>query len=368
MQWRGMRWTRTWWISIAIVLAGCREDATRREPAPAPAAETVTAAVEAAVAAALAQDAAAAAGGGGMIRFSVKDPVPADVPRNAVRCRLAGDPLDVECSRGPAVAVDGKGRVYAADKATVRRYDMVAAGADGCELARDAAFGTDGALALPDLAPQPQRLDGGPVYMASGGAHWKVMAGAGATMYLVEFLRGVHRVDRGKVEPVCPGLQGVGSIAVRGKTSYASGDKVTLGGKCARTRTELAPPPSRVVVVGDDLWGETQGFEVVRYAADGTAAVTVGTGDAFEPGGICSVSGLAPCGDGVCVADGNCMKVTHFAHDGSVVAVYEDDRLFVTRPYGLSGAAAAPDGSLWIAATHKDGNRCEGALYRVASP
>ena len=354
MQCRGMRW-----LVICIAIAGCKEEKARPAADPAPVAAPV---------AARAGDAEAAAEPGPRITFSVKDPVPADVPRLAVRCRLAGDPLDVECSRGPSVALDASGRVYATDRASVRRYDVVAATADGCELARDAGFGADGAMPLPDLAPAPQTLDGGPVYMTSGGAHWKVMAGAGATMYLVEFLRGVHRIDRGKVEAVCPKLQGVGSIAIRGKTTYADGDKVALGGKCARVKTELAPRPSRLLAVGDDLWGEAPGFEVVRYAADGTAAVTLGTGDAFEPGGICSVSGLAPCGDGICVVDGNCTKVTHFARDGSVVAVHDDDHLFVTRPYGLSGAAPGPDGSLWVSATHKDGDRCEGALYRIASP
>jgi hypothetical protein len=363
MECRGMRWVLLSWIAIA----GCKEATKERRAAPP---EDVPALAPAPAAARGAGEGEGEGEGesGGTITFTVKPAPPVDLPRLAARCRLAGDPLDVECSRGPSVAIDGKGRVYATDRTTVRRYDVVGTTTESCELARDAAFGTDGGLALPDLAPPPQKLDGGPVYMASGGPHWKVMAGAGATIYLVEFLRGVHRVDRGKVEPVCPTLQGVGSIAIRGKTSYADGDKIALGGKCARVKTELAPRPSRLVAVGDDLWGEAPGFEVVRYEPDGTAAFTLGTGDAFEPGGICSVSGLAPCGDGICVVDGNCTKVTRFARDGSLVAVHDDDHLFVTRPYGLSGAAAGPDGSLWIAATHKDGDRCEGALYRIASP
>ena len=290
-------------------------------------------------------------------------------PRGAglgARCRLGGDPLATTCDlREHAIAIDAAGRVYAVDGKTVRRYRLTTATATDCELAIDPTFASAGVLAQPTIEPPGQRLEG-TVYLSSRES-WQLYAGGAETMYYAELLRGVHRIDRGRVEPVCPALQGVDGLVMTGKqaiVSRADVERVTLAGRCRTQALAYEPEPRTVHAVHGEVWGEANG-RVHRYDKAGKSIVAVGAADAFGPGGFCSVIGVAACGADVCVADQNCMKVVRYTTDGTVVRTYEDEDLFATRPHALVGAATAPDGALFLAATHKDGDTCEGAIYRL---
>jgi hypothetical protein len=121
-----------------------------------------------------------------------------------------------------------------------------------------------------------------------------------------------------------------------------------------------------VVAIRGAVWATLAGGKVVKYGKDGKAAFTLGAEDSFAPGGFCFPAAIAACGADVCVVDSNCQKVERFTEDGTFVREYKSEEIFAARPYGLRGGVGAADGALWLAAEHKDGTTCEGAIYRVA--
>lgn len=333
--------------------------APTQTPTPTPSVEPV--AVEPSAVAAAPVDAPSA----GTITLSVAEPASGDGP--ATRCVLGGDPLVVPCVGGSSMAVTPKGAVYLTDGAgAVRRYRV--ADGDGCALEADAGYGDGGVVAAPTKPPKPQVLGKGPTYMRSGGPDWKLTTD-GETVYAFDFLLGVYRVDRGAATPVCPELQGVRGLVAGGGTALAAKDKgvrVALRGACKEQPLNLDPPPrSGVYSVGGEGWGAIASGKLARYGRSGKAAATIGGDDAFKPGGLCSTSAVAACGDDVCVLDGNCQKVSRFGADGTHRLERKLDQLLGERPYAVSAAAPAPDGGLWILTRHKDGDTCEAALYRV---
>ena len=287
-------------------------------------------------------------------------------PGLAVRCRLGGSPLSTSCRlTNGTIAIDGGGRVYAIDARSVRRYRVTAANETMCELAADPSFGDGGTLAKPTLQPIPQRADG-TMYLSSSES-WQLAAGAGTTMYYVEYTRGVHRVDAGKVEPVCPQLPGVKGLMISGKDALiARGtvERLALRDACTPHPAGYAGKARMLFPVQGEVWAENSG-KVVRYGKTGAVVATIGGDDDFAPGGFCSVIAVAGCGTDACVVDHNCMKVERFALDGTFVHEYRDEELFAIRPHALTGAATGKDGALWLAAMHKDGDECEGAIYRL---
>jgi len=357
----------------ALALAGCKqEEAPRAAAAPAPVAAAAPAAtvVEPAPAPSPAPtpviDAAApaaAAGGGGTITIGAVEPVTAGDALGQ-RCTLDGDPLAIDC-HGGSLAVAPGGAVYVTDQDGVRRYQRRADAAT-CELALDPRYG-GGEVGFPTRAPKPQQLGKGPVYLSSGGPRWRLVA-AGASVYAHDFLLGLWRIDRGKAEPVCPDLQGAHAWAIAGSKAVIArngGERVALGGACKATAAGFEPAlRTGVYAAGAAVLGE-DGGKLVRYGARGEEVARMGADDSFAPGGLCSVTAVAACGDDVCVVDGNCQKVVRFAADGTFVLERKARALFAPTPYGLAGAAAGPDDGLYVLATQRDGDTCEGAIYWV---
>ncbi len=72
-----------------------------------------------------------------------------------------------------------------------------------------------------------------------------------------------------------------------------------------------------------------------------------------------------PCGDGTCIVDNNCSQVVQLDADGKVLRAIESGKLFDARPYVLDTATAAPDGSVFVLAHHRDHDICEAAVYRL---
>jgi hypothetical protein len=277
--------------------------------------------------------------------------------RAALRCRLHGDPLARACD-GPwgTIAVDGEGRLHVVAGEKVRRYRR--AEVEGCEMERE------GEVAVPVVEPKGQVVGEGPLYMQSGGPQWKVTA-TGGRVFLHEYLRGIHEIVGDEVRPVCPGLQGAGSIAIVGKQAYLGrndGEKVTFGKTCKTASAGFEPRPGfGLHAVGDLLVGEA-GEGAVIYGDDRKQKVEIGAGDAFAPGGICAVMAVVPCGDDVCVADGNCKKLNRYTRDGAFVAELDSSAMFDRLPVGMYHAAAGPDG-LYLLVGYRDGDVCEDAVY-----
>jgi hypothetical protein len=257
--------------------------------------------------------------------------------------------------------VDPRGTLHVVVGGEVRRYRRI--DGDGCELE------LEGTTPLPAIEPKGQVVGDGPLYMQSGGPQWKVTA-TGGRVFLHDYLRGIHEIVRGAVKPVCPALQGVGAIAVAGKQAYLArndGEKVTLRGRCRTSSAGFEPSPRfGLHAVGDRLVADT-GDHAVLYGTDRKAAAELGAGDSFAPGGLCSVSGVVPCGDDLCIADGNCKKINRYTRDGGFVAELDSSALFERIPVGLYHATAAPDG-IYLLVGHMDGDVCEDAVYLVGIP
>ncbi|MCA9674228.1 MAG: hypothetical protein KC464_04220, partial [Myxococcales bacterium] len=293
-----------------------------------------------------------------------------DGPGLAARCSLEGDPLASECRVAEdSIAVDAAGHVYVGDTAGLRRYVVGDGAGAGCALVLDAGFGHAGVVPWPVMEPKGQVLGKGPVYMRSGGPEWKVAIGPRGEAYIYDYLLGIHRVDRGKVEPVCPDLQGIHALRFIGKQAYVGQgalSRLTIGRTCKVTPAKLDQPARfGFAVVGDALVAEVDFHHLARFDGDGKTVATYGIDDAFAPGGYCSAVAQVPCGDGLCVLDQNCQKVVRWALDGTYDRTIESEELFGARPATLSAAVRDHDGVVWIAAAHKDGEVCEGAIYRV---
>jgi hypothetical protein len=300
------------------------------------------------------------------LRITVEPPPSPDAEHAAIRCALDGDPLDADYMHGTlSIAAASDGALYVSDPAGVRRYR--AADGEACSLALDPGFGSAGVLAIPDIEAAPQTIGDGPFYMQSGGATWRLAAGPAGAVYIYDLLRGIHRVDRGKVESACA-LQGVASLVFVAAQAYINrngGEKLALRG-CKTTAAHLDPAPGMTLhSAAGALWGELDSARVARYGADGKAVATIESTDSFAPGGFCSLVALAACGDGICVVDSNCTKIERFSADATFERELPTEALFASRPQSLTSATTGPDATLWIAAAHKDGAHVEGAIYRL---
>jgi len=273
------------------------------------------------------------------------------------------------------IAAGPDGAVYLMEhEAGVRR--LVAQAGDGCTLASDDAFGDGGKLPLPKPPPVGQKLDG-KVYMRSGGAKFAFAAGPGGSVYIYDYLDGLHRIA-GKSGPAsCIGVPGLSAVAFSGSKPLAArgSELVPLAarGKTCTAGKPLASPLHMITA----LWGDGRTLYAGGTSKDGKKRLvrvdgkkstwTAGADDAFADGGLCWVNQITGCGDDLCVVDGNCNKVSRFAKkDGAYVGQWKNDALFGMNAYKVQGFAAGAGGVLWasVALRRKDGS-CEGAIYRI---
>jgi hypothetical protein len=346
-------------IAMAIgILAGCGED--HQPPSPSTA-DPIAPPRPAVVVDAAAPDGAGApvadAESSSTIQLSI-EPRPAAGTGLAKRCALGGAPIASSCtsSGGGGVAVDVKGIVYIAEGDRVRRYQR----ADGDEC-RYEPMGEP--IVLPAEPVRKQRVDK-PVHVRSGGPAWK-LSRAGTAIYAGDFLAGLYRIDRGRAEAACVDEFGYDAVAqVGGKLLVAREgiERLTLGAKCtARAEGIDAKARGDAYAIGGTLWVAPRArAEVARY--DGKHRVVVAKEE------LCSVQAMAPCGDGACILDHNCMQIVQVGQDDAV-RVLETRALFDRRPWMLRAAAQRPDGGLLLLARHRDVSaetqNCEAALYEL---
>ena len=273
-------------------------------------------------------------------------------PAIARRCTLGGDPLADDCkSDNSGIAFDHAGTLYVVAAHDIRRYKRTG----------DCNFELAGApIGLPPETKRLQALGKGPIYMRSGGPVWH-LASAGDAIYIVDYLAGMFRIDRGKAEPACTDEFGYDSVAVLGKRVVIARkgiEQLALAGRghCRASSANIdAKASGKVFAVRDTLYA---GFvDVARY--DGATKVPLG-----ETIHACSVVGVVPCGSGTCVVDNNCMKLIELAANGTLAHTLDDVALFATRPYALASATAYGD-SVWLLAKHRDRDTCETAVYEV---
>lgn len=297
-------------------------------------------------------------GGRAAITLNLVPPRPAGSGL-AKRCAIAGDPIGGTCVvGGGGLAADAKGVVYVVDGERVLRYRR-AAGADGCR------YEPAGApIALPPPPERKQRVDG-PVYMRSGGPQWR-LSRAGDAIYAADFLAGLYRIDRGRAEAACTDVFGYDHVArVGGRLLVGrSGiERLATGAKCSASAAGIdAKARGDVYVIGEQLYVAARGrTEVARY--DGSTKVPVA-----KDVRVCSVRGLAACGDGACILDQNCMQIVQVAPDGTG-RILDGDALFDRRPWSLGAAAQLTGGAMLVLAQHRDAGGaneiCEAALYEL---
>lgn len=282
----------------------------------------------------------------------------------ARRCVLGGDPLPADCvGGGEGIAFGKDGMLYVVAGKTVRRYQR----ADG-----DCQFEPSGEpIAMPPDNTRPQSIDG-PVYMRSGGAAWHLLR-AGDAVYAHDFLGGLFRIDRGKVEPACEDVFGYGSVAALGKRLLVARkgiEELKLGKKCKAVSAKLDDKGRGELYAIRDVLYRASGSELVRYAGATPAKLGPATPAKLGEGTrICYVTGMAACGDGACVLDSNCMQMIQLGADGKVLRVLDDDKLFATRPWSVAELAASDGGDVYVLARHRDkqGDKeiCEAAIYEV---
>src|SRR5678816_4469945 len=123
-------------------------------------------------------------------------------------------------------------------------------------------------------------------------------------------------------------------------------DRVIPGAKCKVKSAGIDDKQrDKLFVVHDTLFA---GFsKLVRYEGKKTDDVAPDTR-------FCAIEAMTACGDGACVLDHNCPKLTQLAADHSVVREIDSDKLFDTPPYSLVTAATAPDGTVYMYALHRD--------------
>ncbi len=285
----------------------------------------------------------------------------------AKRCALGGDPLVDACSGGGSLAVDAAGTLYLATKTEIRRYRRV--DGEGCR------FDPDGdPIAMPAEPVRSQRIDG-PVFMRSGGPSWRLEATADA-VYAFDYLGGLYRVDKGSAEPVCTDVFGYDSLAPLGKKLLVTrrGIEQVIPGNTGRgtkgactVRSAKIDDKARekVHAIRGTLYAAA-GDTITRY--DGATAVPLGEG-----ADVCYATTLVGCGDSVCVADNNCMKLVQLGADGKAMRTMDGRSLFDTRPYALHDAATTPEGGVLLLVNHRDdvkggsgsGAVCESAVYAL---
>lgn len=295
---------------------------------------------------------------GGKITISVVEPK-APGTGYAKRCAIVGPPLATSCSGGSkGVAVDKAGVVYVVNDKHLHRYKRVEG--DPCKLEPSGE-----PLELPPDHPRPQPLGKGPVYMRSGGVAWELVQTPDA-IYVRDFLAGLFRVDRGKLEPACTEIFGFRSLVKHGKRLLGTRngiEEVTLGkgGKCKAKSAGIDDKArDELHVAGDKLYS---GFsKLARY--DGKSKIELAAK-------LCALTAMTACGDGdVCALDHNCPKLVQLGADGSVLREIDSQALFDTRPWSLDAAVTAADGTVLLYARHRDAaaggkDVCEAAIYAV---
>lgn len=275
----------------------------------------------------------------------------------AKRCAIGGPPLTTDCGGGSkGIAFDKAGTLYLPNGNLLHRYQVTPG--DPCKL--DPAGDP---LELPPENSRPQVLGKGPIYMRSGGVAWQMVT-AGDAVYVHDFLVGLFRVDRGKVEPACTTEFGFRSIVKVGKRllAHRNGIEAITPGATCKVKSAGIDDKLRddVFAAHDQLYA---GFsKLVRY--DGKTATELAPDARF-----CAITAMAACGDGACVIDHNCPKIVQLAADGTLVREIEADKLFDQRPWTFDGAALAGDGTLYLYARHRDTidgkESCEAAVYAV---
>lgn len=262
----------------------------------------------------------------------------------AKRCAVGGAPLATTCTGGSkGIAIDTAGTIYVVNEQQLHRYT---AGED-CRLAP-----AGEPIALPPDNPRPQVVGKGPVYMRSGGVAWK-LARAGDAVYAHDFLVGMFRVDRGKVEPACTQEFGFHTFARVGKRLLAQRkgiEEITLGGKAGACKAKSAGIDDKartLFAVGDRIYTKLDDLGIR----------------------LCHPAAMTACGDGACILDHNCPQIVQLDAGGKVLRTIESDKLFDGRTWSVDGLATAPDGGVYIYARHRDkvdGKEvCEAAVYRI---
>ncbi|MBA3397778.1 MAG: hypothetical protein H0T89_34460, partial [Deltaproteobacteria bacterium] len=223
-------------------------------------------------------------------------------------------------------------------------------------------------IALPPETPRPQRIDGGPLYMRSGGPAWELHA-TGDALYAFDFLGGLYRIARGKPEPACTSEFGFRSFAQVGKRWLATRkgiEELELGraGKCKARSARLDDKARGTIhAIGGALYLASHD-KLHRYAGKTATALGAGTR-------MCALTAMTACGDGACALDHNCPQLIQLAADGAVIRTIEASKLFDVRPYSLDDLASAPDGTVYLLAHHRDkldGREvCEAAVYAISS-
>ena len=260
----------------------------------------------------------------------------------AKRCAVGGPPLATACIGGSkGIAIDAAGTIYVTNEQQLHRYTD-----DDCKLTP-----AGDPIDLPADNPRPQVVGKGPVYMRSGGVAWG-LARAGDAIYVHDFLVGLFRVDRGKVEPVCTQEFGFHKFARVGKRLLAQRkgiEEITIGkaGKCKAKSAGVDDKARMLFAVRDRAYTKLDDLGVR----------------------LCHASAMAACGDGACILDHNCPQVIQLDAAGAVLRTIDGDKLFDTRPWSVDGLATAADGTVYIYARHRDkvGDKevCEAAVYRM---
>ena len=345
--------------SICLLVASSVFACGKEEPkvSPQPTAQPSPASVDAAAVTAPTD----AESSSGKITISVSKPK-APGSGFAKRCAIGGSPLASTCTGGSkGVAIDKAGVVYVVNEKHLHRYKPVAG--EPCKLEPDGE-----PIELPPddptSAPRPQTVGKGPLYMRSGGVAWELVQ-TPDEIYVHDFLVGLFRVDRGKVEPACTEVFGFRTITKLGKrlVGKRGGIEELVLGKAGKCKAKSAGIDDKarddIYAVGDKLYS---GFsKLVRYDAAPTELAAKAR--------FCAITAMTACGDGACILDHNCPKIVQLAPDGSLLREIDSDKLFDTRPWSLDAAATAADGSVYLYARHRDkvGDKetCEAAVYAV---
>jgi hypothetical protein len=230
------------------------------------------------------------------------------------------------------LAIDSDGALYLTDTTHwVRRY-RVERTLDTCALHRDPTFDQ---LRLPDQAPPEDRLLGARV-------SWQLSAGPNGAVYAFDLGHGIHRVDHGKLEPVCPRTQTnlmLFDHAGRVRLDDSDGALVDLAHACKEIEHGPLPPDQHfwgfgdapVGLVDDDVMivDKTRNGRLVRIDPKGNVVALFGNRDIAEvpddpperiAAGIpCPVLDILHVAGEVVVFDVGCMRVAWFKPDGAFV-------------------------------------------------
>lgn len=354
-----------------LIAVGCSEE-KKEQPAPAPAADNP----------AKGEPGIALPGGeaptepGGEIGVKLPQKTVADPADQtlATRCAFDVGPKPTGCGDRTlgSIALGPDGALYLVEHGVgVRRYNAARSGS--CSLTLDRSFGDDGVMPFPKVEPLKQKLDG-KVYMRSGGPSFELTT-TGGSVYMFDYLDGIHRIAGSKGLESCVGIGGVKAFALRGGAPIIlqSTDLVRLDtGKTCKAGKPIKSPlrANGMLVDGSDIYlAGTAGsneHRVARVDRKGKVVFTAGNEDAFADDGMCYAGQLADCGDAICAVDGNCKKVVRFAKkDGAHVGTWKMQALFGDAVYHVAGLAPAADGSLWAAVSLRDpsSDQCEPAIF-----